>query len=380
MTHPQSLAAFTPEYPADSLEFFPFDENKKRLLIGTYKLIESTDGTASPKDAQRRIGRIHVCDVVEEDEGLVVSIVERQRIETSAIFDIKWSYNRVSGKELVGVACASGEISVYQANNGNSSSNSDGVDGMGGAGVLSHLCTAQDAGDLENTTMCCSLDWSNRLVAENTPQIATSQSDGTVRILGFAESRVETLQRWQAHDLEAWITGFDYWNTSVVYSGGDDARLKAWDMRMDPALPILNSRHHSAGVCSIQSNFHRQHLLATGGYDETVCVWDTRSMRRPLAEHSVGGGVWRLKWHPQDPSLLLVAAMYNGFHVLKVDAAIDSDQSVAATSIQQISSFMDHESIAYGADWCQTHDGGKSGWLVGSCSFYDRSVHLWRQG
>ncbi|KAJ2757962.1 hypothetical protein H4S06_002925, partial [Coemansia sp. BCRC 34490] len=94
MSHPQSLAAFTPEYPADSLEFFPFDENKKRLLIGTYKLIESTDSTASPKDAQRRIGRIHVCDVVEEDEGSVVSIVERQRIETSAIFDIKWSYNR----------------------------------------------------------------------------------------------------------------------------------------------------------------------------------------------------------------------------------------------------------------------------------------------
>ncbi|KAJ1785856.1 hypothetical protein LPJ59_006049 [Coemansia sp. RSA 2399] len=224
--------------------------------------------------------------------------------------------------------------------------------------------------------MCCSLDWTNRLQAESRPQIATSQSDGSVRLLEFAESRLETLARWQAHDLEAWITAFDYWNTSVVYSGGDDARLKAWDMRMDPdgRSPVLNSRRHEAGVCSIQSNFHRQYLLATGSYDENVLIWDTRSMRKPLAEHNVGGGVWRLKWHPQNPSLLLVAAMYNGFHVLDASADVDC----AHASIQPRTSFMDHESIAYGADWSHDRTTCEDGWLVGTCSFYDHIVHIWR--
>ncbi|KAJ2559781.1 hypothetical protein EV175_000166 [Coemansia sp. RSA 1933] len=355
---PPSLASFEPEYSADCLEFSPFAP-KQRFLVGTYQLVESAETEASSKNAQR-VGRIHVCDAIGESGTATMSIAERQRIETSAIFDIKWSYNTVSGKELVGVACASGALSMYTSSSNETE-----------PGLLSHVCEAQDPKDMANTTMCCSLDWSNRLVSEDRPRIATSQSDGSVRMLEFAESQLVTQQRWQAHDLEAWIAAFDYWTPSVVYSGGDDARLKAWDIRMDPAgcSPIFSSRRHEAGVCSIQSSIHRQFVLATGSYDENVLIWDTRSMRKPLAEHSVGGGAWRLKWHPQNPSLLLVAAMYNGFHVL----------DVAAGSIRHCTSFMDHTSIAYGADWCQERGGeGDDGWLVGTCSFYDRIVHLWR--
>ncbi|KAJ1843381.1 hypothetical protein LPJ73_005510 [Coemansia sp. RSA 2703] len=378
MVTPQSLAYFDPVLCSDSLEFYPFGESQshlqQRFLIGTYELLKTEDGK-EPTDGDKRIGRIYVCDAIDNNDSDLMQIVERQRIETSAVFDIKWSYNRVDSKELVGVACADGELSIYQAN-----SSSDASD------FLTPVCST--SGPTSQSSMCCSLDWSNRLSVSNEPQITASQSDGTVRLMQLAQTQLETVSQWQAHDAEAWITSFDYWNPSVVFSGGDDSRFKGWDTRMNPddSAPLFNLRKHQAGVCSIHSNFHRQYMVATGGYDDTVMVWDTRSMRRPLAESNIGGGIWRLKWHPLEPTQLLVGAMYNGFHIL--DVSVDGlepastaplPEGGASVTIDTQTSFMEHKSIAYGADWCQTRVDASRGWLVGTCSFYDHAVHLWRR-
>lgn len=359
---PTSLATFDTEYCADSLEFCPFAEGngKQKFLIGTYQLLK--DGKIQDRDSEKdreltsadakRIGRIYVCDAVESDDGSM-EIVEQQRTDTSAIFDIKWSYNRVAGQALAGVACADGALFIYKTNL------------ESGSEFLQPLCNSSNT---ENA-MCCSLDWSNRLVNTEV-NTATSYSDGQVQLHQFAESQLTCTQQWHAHDAEAWITSFDYWAPTTVYSGGDDMQFKGWDIRMSTDSPtFVSRRHHQAGVCSIHSNFHRQHMLVTGSYDETVILWDDRAISRPLAEYNVGGGVWRLKWHPTNPTQLLVGAMYNGFHVL--DVALDNG------GISPVVSFMQHDSIAYGADWCQTNSLGKN-WLVGTCSFYDHVAHLWR--
>ncbi|KAJ2841412.1 hypothetical protein IWW36_006265, partial [Coemansia brasiliensis] len=321
---PTSLYSFDTEYCADSLEFYPFGETR-RFLVGTYQLLQPSnaaqDTELSSKDSQR-VGRIYVCDAVNGDEGM--QIIEKQRIETSAIFDIKWAYNLVSSKELAGVACADGSLAVYTTG-----SQSD-------TRFLTPFAATQP-----QSSMCCSLDWSNRIDSSD-PRVVTSYSDGSLQVFGVGESELQVIDQGQGHELEAWIGAFDYWNTSMVYSGGDDAMFKGWDLRVGFQAPIFNSQRHQAGVCSIQSNFHQQNILATGSYDENVFIWDTRNMRMPMKELHVGGGVWRLKWHPKMASRLLVGAMYNGFHILDT-----------SDSIQLCTSFMGHESIAYGADWCQ---------------------------
>jgi hypothetical protein len=123
------------------------------------------------------------------------------------------------------------------------------------------------------------------------------------------------------------------------------------------------------------------------------------SQRRPLCKSSsLGGGIWRIKWHPYTPNRMLVAAMHAGCRVLNFQGESDngnkSTDFLTATATSNGSNitdtctkaftehesgnkstdflvssasgndsfgskitdtctkaFTEHESMAYGADW-----------------------------
>ena len=47
-------------------------------------------------------------------------------------------------------------------------------------------------------------------------------------------------------------------------------------------------------------------------------------MQSSCRQHRVGGGVWRVKWHPTRTDVLAVAAMHNGMHVLRAGTGFAS--------------------------------------------------------
>lgn len=53
-------------------------------------------------------------------------------------------------------------------------------------------------------------------------KIISSDSKGQLHLLRLddVESRLQEVATWQAHNFEAWIAAFSYWQTEVVYSGG----------------------------------------------------------------------------------------------------------------------------------------------------------------
>ncbi|KAI0221667.1 hypothetical protein L0F63_000491 [Massospora cicadina] len=234
------------------------------------------------------------------------------------------------------------------------------------------LFAHNEEGDMENLAL--SLDWSNRL-NESDPFIAVSFSDGTLATIKVQLQLDGTLAcapqlRWSCHTFEAWIAAVDYWHTTTLFSGGDDAKFKGWDTRMVSetcATPIWVNKSHQMGVCSIQANPHWEHIIATGSYDATLRIFDTRKLTTPIQELKVGGGVWRVKWHPTSPSTLLLAAMHDGVHI----ANANLDAQAEGPEITQ--SFKGHQSLAYGADWCPLYPSTK----VASCSFYDHQLCLW---
>ncbi|XP_029058199.1 diphthine methyltransferase isoform X1 [Monodon monoceros] len=284
---------------------------------------------------------------------------------------MKWCHIAVAGHALLGVADASGSIELLRLVRSEQNSHT--------LQPFSHFA-------LEKQCLALSLDWSTGKAGRASDQplkIIGSDSSGQLHLLQAHQAGpgMQAVGTWQAHHLEAWVAAFDYWQTEVVYSGGDDGLLKGWDTRT-PGTSVFTSRRyvtegpvlgvrgqpslpaggaalpgfcsgspfalrHSMGVCSIQSSPHCENILATGSYDEHVLLWDTRSMKEALADMPVQGGVWRLKWHPFHSHLLLAACMHGGFTIFSCQKAIEENQEVFPVTL----SYTLPNSLVYGVDW-----------------------------
>ncbi|KAK2837755.1 hypothetical protein Q5P01_014967 [Channa striata] len=326
----RSLQVFDTELSADTVEWCPVPSSHNILACGTYQLHK---GAGEDDATPSRTGRLYLFEF--QHDGLTSPpLTELQRIDTAAILDLKWCHVPVSGKALLGMAAATGELQLYSL-----------LDTQEGSRSVQTLSSIEvGAGRL-----ALSLDWSTGRMDSSDIRVVCSDSAGCVSVISLAEGNLTALSQWKAHDFEAWISAFSYWDVQQVYSGGDDCKLKGWDLRVDPSCPTFTSKKHSMGVCSIHSSPHREHILATGSYDEHVLLWDGRNMRQPLSESAMGGGVWRLKWHPTNQHLLLAACMHNDFHILNCQQVLEGGGGACPVA----ASYILHNSLAYGADWSQ---------------------------
>ncbi|XP_008278842.1 diphthine methyltransferase isoform X2 [Stegastes partitus] len=324
----RSLQVFDTELSADTVEWCPVPPNHDILACGTYQLQK---GVGEEDATPSRTGRLYLFEF--QREGLMSPpLTELQRMDTAAILDMKWCHMPVSERAMLGMAVATGELQLYTL--------SESQEGGRSLQALSSL-------EVGAERLALSLDWSTGRLDSSNVRVVCSDSAGCISVLSLAEGALTALSQWKAHDFEAWISAFSYWDTQLIYSGGDDCKLKGWDLRVGPSSPTFTSKRHSMGVCSIQSNPHREHILATGSYDEQILLWDGRNMRQPLNESPVGGGVWRLKWHPTNQHLLLAACMHNDFHILHCQQAVEGSGEACPV----VASYILHNSLAYGADW-----------------------------
>ncbi|KAM6965355.1 diphthine methyltransferase [Aplochiton taeniatus] len=327
----RNMQVFDTELSADTVEWCPIPEWHNILACGTYQLQKGPDGAMGEAATPSRIGRLYLFQFRQQG-SMTPPLTELEHIDTSAILDLKWCHVPVSERPLLGMATATGELQLHTLK-----------DSQKGCLALKTVTSLELGAD----RLALSLDWSTGRGDSSEVRVVSSDSAGCVNVLSLGEAGLTAVSQWKAHDFEAWISAFSYWDTQIVYSGGDDCKLKGWDLRMDLTSPTFTSKRHSMGVCSIHSNPHREHILATGSYDEQVLLWDGRSMRQPLSESAMGGGVWRLKWHPTQEHLLLAACMHNDFHILHCQQALEGSGEACPI----LASYILHNSLAYGADW-----------------------------
>jgi hypothetical protein len=107
--------------------------------------------------------------------------------------------------------------------------------------------------------------------------------------------------------------------------------------------------------------------------DENVSLMDTRYMgraQRPLWKSGkLGGGIWRIKWHPYTANRMLVGAMHAGccvldFHGTGLDpteaspmsaprdaSSYDKEGEEENWAVKCTKKFAEHDSMVYGSDW-----------------------------
>ncbi|KAJ7630947.1 WD40-repeat-containing domain protein [Roridomyces roridus] len=329
--------------PADSVEFCPHPLARDVLVCGTYNL-EKTEDVGKP---QKRTGQ---CLVLKVDSSAEPQQV--QTIDLPAILDMKWCHRAISAAPLLAIADSEGNISLHEWQ-------------LEEARLQSHPSISCAPPDV----LCLSLDWSNRRNGSDPGSLVVSLSNGNLCLLTPGQGSsfgLDISDTWHAHDNEPWIAAWDYWDSSIIYSGGDDLKLKGWDVRQGFSQPIFTNKRFDAGVTTIQSHPHREHIFALGSYDNTVRLFDNRKPSAPITQVDVGGGAWRVKWHPSASRKddLLVACMHDGFKIVSFN---DEGGQIQKR-------FDAHESLAYGVDWSFA-EGNET--LVASCSFYDHSLHLW---
>jgi diphthine methyl ester acylhydrolase len=263
--------------------------------------------------------------------------------------------------------------------------------------------STKDDGD--PSPLCLSLSWdnnnSNSGSLDDATQIVSSYSNGTVKIhsvvrLEGSNPHLQLVERasWVAHTLftcpaEVWSAAFvgpgrnqtnNGDNSQTVMTGGDDGKLKLWDLRTTTRpMQVLN--HFEAGVTVVSPHPRNPYLVACGSYDETMCLYDIRALshtnKKPLGRSApLGGGIWRIKWHPLEDDRVLVAAMHGGCRIVKIEELLDDDNSRVFVATTQ---FTQHKSMAYGADWLVCRHPTREGYFeaAASCSFYDKALYLW---
>ena len=120
-------------------------------------------------------------------------------------------------------------------------------------------------------------------------------------------------------------------------------------------------------------------------YDGFIRLYDARKPLIPLTELDMGGGVWRIKWHPEEQRNrdLLAACMHAGFKICRFSSDITASREFGpdrrvVNGGHIIKTFDKHESLAYGVDWSYSGRDESGDTTIASCSFYDHALHIWK--
>jgi len=163
--------------------------------------------------------------------------------------------------------------------------------------------------------------------------MATCSVDKTVRIWDTRAKpdKACMLTAASAHDSDVNVIDWNK-NEPFIVSGGDDGRVKVWDLRVfERGDPVAVFHHHKAPVTSVEWHPSDATVFASSGADDQVALWDlalekdSQEQQDQAVEelppqllfiHQGLQDIKEIHWHKQIPGLL-VSTSHSGFDVFR---------------------------------------------------------------
>ncbi|CAL1293433.1 unnamed protein product [Larinioides sclopetarius] len=162
--------------------------------------------------------------------------------------------------------------------------------------------------------------------------MASCSVDKSIRIwdMRAAPPKACMLTKNDAHDSDVNVIS---WNRSdpFILSGGDDGRLRVWDLRQFPSSEaICTFKYHTAPITSVEWHPIDHSVFAASGSDDLVTQWDLAVERDDTEQdsrlkdlppqllfiHQGQKEVKELHWHKQMPGVLVSTAQ-TGLNVFR---------------------------------------------------------------
>uniref|UniRef100_H2ZMM3 Uncharacterized protein n=1 Tax=Ciona savignyi TaxID=51511 RepID=H2ZMM3_CIOSA len=158
-------------------------------------------------------------------------------------------------------------------------------------------------------------------VATSLPGIVTVGEDGTINVMRIENQRP---LRVIEHGDSCPITSVRYLTTNEIVTTNTVGQLRLWDTRSpsDEPARIMVSSDHLAALRSVDHHATQAHVLATGGADGCVTLFDTRKECAPVTKLQVHDEeVWEVRFHKTAPSHLFTCSEDGS--VRRLDATFD---------------------------------------------------------
>ncbi|XP_077596398.1 nucleoporin Nup43 isoform X1 [Stigmatopora nigra] len=142
----------------------------------------------------------------------------------------------------------------------------------------------------------------------SSPEIVTAGEDG--RIIVYRADQ-EGIVRIIDNADSSTIHAITYLKTTEILTVNSIGQLKIWDFREKSNTPsqILSLSGDRVPLHCVDRHPNQQHIVATGGQDGMLCVWDVRQSNTPFSlmeAHSAE--MWEVHFHPTNPDHLFTCS------------------------------------------------------------------------